>query len=429
MSLHVCCRQDEPWFEEESTIVAGEIVLVPHGEWCFKCGTVLECFPRKPKSKVAAKVATDASFQVQFKNIRNSVAAAITTFKRRESVSLQHSVVQSLRLERAFIPREIFDAYFPHTLEGSGYKVVTMKNPELKELEGIVLWRDFKFLYKCIPHYVLDSTYTCETQYKTLLLKPEQILREGQPKDRYLFEVDRASSKKQQQLRMNQLTTLPSFEKVWNDMKNKEKASSIKEQERQTQQKAADEGNGGVVQPKTNKKAEGRSGSDLHGFGDLDGGSDSSKCGEDKGKRRGGRQGAKVGKNRPGITKATARRKPPSTGAPASATTGRQPKNKATLGDSLFAKRVVHVGAKVSTAVDKDTVWLVPSGKLCTKSILRGWSAGRSIRGVAWLDSHMCVPCKSDFRICVHAVDITKSIFVISLGQWMHVQVTLNILS
>jgi len=189
--------QQAKWFAYHVVDTGGvvaEDARVPCGQVCLICGTTLECWPLSLQDDLIARFIGEREFREVVLTVRAGVANAATHAFRFQSVFGDKVFGERVHISSAFIPVDMFAAWYgctPESVSGKLEKGELKRGsyllPDNTTAEGVVL--NFHELPPGLPHYIVEQYSYQQKRFEDQLLRAEDIRRVGQPVDRFHYAV------------------------------------------------------------------------------------------------------------------------------------------------------------------------------------------------------------------------------------------------
>jgi hypothetical protein len=219
------------------------VLQQPEDDLCQECGLGAEVWPLLTKEALVEKYHKSRDFRRQFREIAKRLALTVRRLFQQERVTNSAAVGLQVYTKLAFVTVKIFTAQWMPPNRIPGCKVVSLPNPEGgEELSGILLQR--RGLPADLPHYTVKLSATQHAEMKQFVLSADEIQRHGHCKDMFIYAANRNVSARPSGLRLANLTTNDTADSVDEKVKRLQEEMQAATNERDLQQRAADQGQG-----------------------------------------------------------------------------------------------------------------------------------------------------------------------------------------
>ena len=184
----------------------------PQDDFCFPCGVGCECWPLKSKAECAELYRSNESFRKEFSVVRVGAEKAVVQMMRQESVLGIYGCGMRLSIRVAFIEEKVFTVHVKLPPKELGMRTFPVRGPENVDIEGVAM--KLSSVPNDVPHYELELYGCSERALHDVMLRPEDVLRAGQAKDRYGRACMNYIKDRESSLKGSSVLGVPSFELV-----------------------------------------------------------------------------------------------------------------------------------------------------------------------------------------------------------------------
>lgn len=187
------------WFEEDTIVEGGRLVRVPKHDWCFLCGTTGEAWPLEFSTDAGRAAMADrhyrqSAFRMEFNNVRNIAQSLVVRMMREAAVKKRTSCGMRIEIDAAFVTQAEFEKHFGQPCESVGLEVHHVTGPGNVRIGGCIL--SLHDLPSTCPRYIVKLYTDVERTLIDTLLSPQDILREGQARERFQLACSQASTQR-----------------------------------------------------------------------------------------------------------------------------------------------------------------------------------------------------------------------------------------
>ena len=207
------------WFEQHLvTLDNGTSCMMDVNFLCLECGTIGDAFPDVPKSALPQMITEDPEFKLKFEGGRlvfRKTTLVREPFKHK-SVFLLQGIGLRMEVAKAFVEEAHFVLKLKMMPRAAGVCVVSIRDIEGTMKDGVLLQIEGLPRDLCWTRVILYSV--TENLYQNTLLGEGEALHEEQPMMMFNWMKSQHLGSRAGQLRSSDLTKIPTFVQVMNDV-------------------------------------------------------------------------------------------------------------------------------------------------------------------------------------------------------------------